>query len=294
MSELSEAVAADLVTSPEAWRVWAEDQRAAGHRVALVPTMGALHAGHLSLIRRAAAEADVVTVSDYVNPLQFAAHEDLAAYPRDLDRDRTLAAQAGATLVFAPSVAEMWPETPATTVGVTGVSAPWEGARRPGHFDGVATIVAKLFSLAGPCLAYFGEKDWQQLAVVRRMASDLSLPVTVVGCPIVRDPDGLALSSRNAYLTADERSVAATLYWSLLAGKRAIEDDGVRDPAEVVGRMEQVVARQPAFHLDYAAVVNPDTLVTPTRLQGTVRLLVAARLGRTRLIDNVAAMTKEP
>jgi pantoate--beta-alanine ligase len=283
------AQAVELVTLPEEWRRRLDDARHAGQQVGLVPTMGSLHAGHLSLIRRAAADCDIVAVTDYVNPMQFGSAEDLSAYPRDLERDRQLAATAGATVLFAPSVEEMWSEPGRTTVAVSGVSEAWEGRARPGHFDGVATIVAKLFALAGPCWAYFGEKDWQQLAVVRRMALDLSLPVAVIGCPTVRDADGLALSSRNVYLTKDERAIAATLYWSLLAGKRAIEDDGLDDPAEVAARMAEALAGQPAFALDYAAAVDPGQLVVPDRLAGEVRLLVAARLGRARLIDNLAA-----
>jgi pantoate--beta-alanine ligase len=200
-----------------------------------------------------------------------------------------LAAAAGAALLFAPSVEDLWPAPPATVVAVSGVAEGWEGASRPGHFDGVATIVAKLLALSGPCLAYFGEKDWQQLAVVRRLVADLSLPVAVVGCPTVREPDGLALSSRNAYLSAPQRQVATGLYWSLLAGKRAIEEDRLVDPAAVTARMAEALARQPAFSLDYVAVVDPDLLVTPERLAGEVRLLAAARIGRARLIDNVAA-----
>lgn len=285
---------ADLVSTTGEWRRRLDEARSAGQRVGLVPTMGSLHAGHLSLIRRAAADCDVVAVSDYVNPLQFGEAQDLAAYPRDVPGDRELAARAGATLLFAPSVEEMWPEPATTTVSVSGVSREWEGAARPGHFDGVATIVAKLFALSGPCWAYFGEKDWQQLAVVRRMTADLSLPVGIVACPTVRDADGLALSSRNGRLTPAERKVAPKLYWSLLAGKRAIEDERVDDPAEVASRMAGCLAEEPAFALEYAAAVDPDTLETPVRLGGEVRLLIAARLGRTRLIDNVAVTVPAP
>lgn len=284
----------DLVSTRDEWRRRLDEVRSAGQQVGLVPTMGSLHAGHLSLIRRAAAECDVVAVTDYVNPLQFGEAQDLAAYPRDVPADAELAGQAGASLLFAPSVEEMWPEPPATTVSVSGITHNWEGPSRPGHFEGVATIVAKLFSLSGPSWAYFGEKDWQQLAVIRRMTADLSLPVGIVACPTVRDPDGLALSSRNGRLTPAEREAAPKLYWSLLAGKRAIEDDGVEDPAEVVARMEGCLAEEPAFSLEYAAAVDPDRLETPARLAGAVRLLIAARLGRTRLIDNVAVTVPNP
>jgi pantoate--beta-alanine ligase len=293
VSAVAGTAVTELVTTPQEWRRRLDAARSAGEEVGVVPTMGALHAGHLSLIRRAAADCGTVAVTVYVNPLQFGSPDDLAAYPRDLHRDREAAASAGAHVVFAPTVGDLWPRPTATTVVVSGVSEGWEGRARPGHFAGMATIVAKLLALAGPCLAYFGEKDWQQLAVVRRMVEDLSLPAAIVGCPTVRDPDGLALSSRNARLDADERAVAPQLYWSLLAGKRAIEEDGVTDPADVTARMAAVVAGQPAFRLDYAAVVDPDQLTTPERLSGDVRLLVAAGLGPVRLLDNLGATVPE-
>ena len=280
----------ELVEHAGAWRSRLESCRAKGQQVGLVPTMGALHGGHMSLIRKAAAECDVVTVTDYVNPLQFGAGEDLAAYPRDLERDCRLAAEAGAAIVFAPTVEEMWPAPPATGVAVSGdLTATLEGSSRPGHFAGVTTIVAKIFSLAGRCYAYFGEKDFQQLAVIRRMVGDLSMPVEIVACPTVRDADGLALSSRNAYLTAAERRAAPQLYYALLAGKRAVEDDGVDSPDLVEKAMAESLRSQPAFELDYAAVADPDTLRRPERVTGEVRLLMAAKIGRARLIDNVAA-----
>jgi pantoate--beta-alanine ligase len=183
----------------------------------------------------------------------------------------------------------LWPRPPTTIVRVEGLSENLEGASRPGHFDGVATIVTKLFSLAGACRAYFGEKDYQQLVVIRRMAADLSLPVDVVACPTVRDPDGLALSSRNAYLTPDERQAAPQIYYALLAGKRAVEDDGISDPDRVAEAMAVSLAQQPSFSLDYAEVADPDDLSRPNRIEGEVRLLMAARIGRARLIDNLPA-----
>lgn len=280
----------ELVEQAAAWRGRLESCRAKGQQVGLVPTMGALHGGHMSLIRRAASECDVVTLTDYVNPLQFGAGEDLAGYPRDLERDCRLAGEAGAAIVFAPTPQEMWPQPPATTVSVAGeLTDVLEGSSRPGHFAGVTTIVAKLFSLAGPCVAYFGEKDYQQLAVVRRMVEDLSMPVEIVVCPTVRDTDGLAMSSRNAYLTAAEREAAPHLFYALLAGKRAVEDEGIDEPALVEKAMAESLAGQPAFTLDYAAVAEPATLRTPDRVTSEVRLLMAARIGRARLIDNIAA-----
>jgi pantoate--beta-alanine ligase len=251
--------------------------------------MGALHAGHVALLSRAAAECDVPVLTLFVNPLQFGPAEDLAAYPRDRAGDIATAEQAGAAYLFCPDRQEMFPEAPLTSVRVAALSETLEGARRPGHFDGVATIVAKLFALAGPCRAYFGEKDFQQLTVVRRLVRDLSMPVDVVGCPTVRDADGLALSSRNAYLTRDERPVAPTLCRALLAGRALIEDDGQTDPDVVRAVMTATVAAEPRFTLDYAEVVSASDLTPISPLVGEVRLLIAAQLGRARLIDNMGA-----
>lgn len=279
----------EVVTDPAAWSEALDAARAGGATVGLVPTMGALHAGHLSLLRRARADCALVAVTNYVNPLQFGPGEDLAAYPRDLEADAAAAGSVGADLMFAPSPEQLWPQPPATTVRVAGLSEVLEGASRPGHLDGVATIVAKLLALAGRCYAYFGEKDFQQLVLVRRLAADLSLPAWVIGCPTVRTSDGLALSSRNAYLAPDELAAAPALYWALLAGKRAVEDDHETDPAAVRAAVEGALRREPRFDLDYAAVVDPETLEPPARIAGPVRLLVAARIGRARLIDNVPA-----
>jgi len=272
-------------------------ERATGRRVGLVPTMGALHAGHRSLVERAAAECDVVAVTVFVNPLQFGDAADLADYPRDLEGDVSLASAAGAQVVFAPSVEEMYPGFPApvaTSVHVAELGDGLEGASRPGHFDGVATVVAKLFSLAGPCRAYFGEKDFQQLAVVRRMVADLSLPVEVVGCPTVREPDGLALSSRNARLSPAARAGAPALRRSLDAGLDALQS-GERDAAAVEAAMAGAMAAEPTVEPDYAVVVDADTLAAPAGpLAGEVRLLVAAVVGGVRLIDNVGATLAAP
>jgi pantoate--beta-alanine ligase len=271
----------------EPYRKALDSERGAGRTVGLVPTMGALHAGHVSLIRRAAAECDVVAVTLFVNPLQFGPHEDLAAYPRDLDGDLAKVEEAGGAYVLAPPVAEMFAEPPLTSVTVAGLSDGLEGASRPGHFAGVATIVAKLFAASGSCRAYFGEKDYQQLAVIRRMALDLGFPVEVIGCPTVREPDGLALSSRNAYLTPAERAVAPVLHRALVAGRQAIEA-GERDPGAVSDAMAAVIAAEPAVELDYAAV-TADDLSPLSAVTGDVRLLIAARLGNARLIDNLGA-----
>ena len=265
--------------------------RSGGQRVGLVPTMGFLHAGHRSLIERARSENDLVVVSIFVNPLQFNPGEDFDDYPRDLDHDRALCAQAGADIVFAPDQREMYPEPVATTVRLGALADVLCGASRPGHFDGVATVVAKLFSIVGECSAYFGEKDFQQLAIVSRMAEDLSLPVRVVGCPTVREPDGLALSSRNAYLSPDERSQAPVLRRALEAGAALVEA-GEPDGAVVEARMAAVVSEAPLARIDYAAAVSPATLTRSQQpLQGDVRLLVAVRFGKARLIDNLGCRT---
>jgi len=280
------APAVAVADTIETFRKELDSARAAGKTVGLVPTMGALHEGHASLIRRAAADCDLVAVTIFVNPLQFAAHEDLDAYPRTLDTDCQLAARAGAHLVFAPSAREMYPGEVHTSVNVKGISEVLEGASRAGHFDGVATVVAKLFSISGPCRAYFGEKDFQQLAVVRQMAHDLSIPVDIVGCPTVREPSGLALSSRNAYLSDGERATATVLSHALREGAALIEA-GARDATVVRQRMADVIATEPSVALDYAEVVRADDLTVPHVLTGELRLLVAARVGPARLIDNI-------
>lgn len=268
-----------------------DSTRTWGGVVGLVPTMGYLHAGHAALIEAAAAQCDHVTVTVFVNPLQFGQPEDLASYPRDLDRDRAVAEAAGADAVFAPALEEVYPAgRPLTTVSVSSLTSRWEGASRPGHFDGVATVVTKLFSIAGACRAYFGEKDYQQLQVVARMAADLDLPVDVVPCPTVREPDGLALSSRNVHLSPDERRAATVLRRALDAGIAAV-DAGERDGAAVDATMAAVVAREPLAELDYAAIVTADTLEPPAHLErGTYRLLIAAQVGKPRLIDNAGVV----
>jgi pantoate--beta-alanine ligase len=263
--------------------------RAAGRLVGFVPTMGYLHAGHASLMAAARVEADLVVASIFVNPLQFGAGEDLDAYPRDLGADTALAEAEGVDLLFVPALAEMYPDGPVlTTVSVAEVSASLEGESRPTHFAGVATVVAKLFAIVGPCRAYFGEKDFQQVAVVRRMVRDLSIPVEVVACPTTREPDGLAMSSRNAYLTPEERAAAPIVHAALLVGRLAI-DAGERDPARVRELMADLIGAEPRAELDYAEVVDAGTLRVVDPLAGELRLLAAVRFGKARLIDNLAA-----
>lgn len=263
--------------------------RAAGQSVGFVPTMGYLHAGHGSLIAAARKSNDLVVASIFVNPLQFAADEDLSDYPRDLEHDRALAGEQGADLIFTPSVDEMYPFGPVLTqVTVDALAGRWEGATRPTHFAGVATVVSKLFAIVGPCRAYFGEKDFQQLAIIRRMVADLSMPVEVVGCPIVREADGLAMSSRNAYLDETQRAAAPVLRRALDHGLRLVAD-GERSPAIVAAAMADVVAAEPAATLDYAAAVDASTLEEPAELAGDIRLIIAAQVGRPRLLDNAGA-----
>ena len=263
--------------------------RAAGQSVGFVPTMGYLHAGHGSLIAAARANNDLVVVSIFVNPLQFAADEDLSDYPRDLEHDRALAGEQGADLIFTPNVDEMYPFGPVLTqVTVETLAQRWEGATRPTHFSGVATVVSKLFSIVGPCRAYFGEKDFQQLALIRRMVADLSMPVDVVGCPIIREEDGLAMSSRNAYLDTEQRAAAPVLRRALDHGLALVEN-GERSPEVVAAAMAAVVANEPLAELDYAAAVDAASLEVPGQLDGDIRLIIAAQVGRPRLLDNAGA-----
>jgi pantoate--beta-alanine ligase len=263
-----------------------ERARAAGRRVGVVPTMGYLHEGHRSLMRAARATSDFVVVTIFVNPLQFGPQEDLDRYPRDLAGDLAACEAEGVDCVFAPSVAEMYPRPSLTTVHVAGLTTDLCGAARPTHFDGVTTVVTKLFAVAGPCAAFFGRKDAQQLAVVTRMADDLNLPVEVVGCPIVREPDGLALSSRNAYLSSADRLAAPTLFASLSNAVKVITD-GERDPARVVAMIRAVVGTEPRLELEYVEVRDAYELTEIATLDGSVLVAVAARIGGTRLIDNV-------
>jgi pantoate--beta-alanine ligase len=269
-----------------------EQARERGDTVGFVPTMGALHAGHRSLIERAVSECDVVAVSIFVNPLQFGQSSDIEHYPRTLDADLQLCEEAGAAFVFAPLVTEMyptWPDPPATTVTVGALSTTLEGASRPGHFDGVSTVVAKLFAMAGPCRAYFGQKDYQQLAVLSAMVRDLCLPIELVPCATVREPDGLALSSRNVRLSVDERKAAVVLSRALMVGRSAVVA-GANDPSHIRALMAACVRSEALVDLDYAVVVDRHTLVEPATLAGLhpnqLRLLVAAVVGPVRLIDN--------
>lgn len=269
-----------------AWRRYADEQRHAGRRVGLVPTMGALHAGHASLFRAARDHGDVVVATVFVNPRQFALDGDHRAYPRTPRRDLELAQSSGVDCVVTPTIEEMWPSYPevtATTVAVHGVGDPLEGVDRPGHFDGVASVVAKLFNVTGPCRAYFGEKDFQQIAVVRQMVRDLDFDVEVVGCPIVRDEDGLALSSRNVMLDLDGRRRARALSRAL----RTVAS-GPLTASEVRAALRRVLG-EGGVDVAYAEVVDPATFVPCTEHdEGERRALVAAVVDGVRLIDNAS------
>jgi pantoate--beta-alanine ligase len=264
-------------------RAW----RAAGDRIALVPTMGALHQGHLSLIGNGRRRAHRVVASIFVNPLQFGANEDLGRYPRQEARDADLLREAGCDLLFLPQAEAVYPRGYATTVSVGGLDRPMEGASRPGHFDGVATVVTKLLLMAFPDVAIFGEKDWQQLAIIRRLAVDLNIPAEIVGAPIVRESDGLAMSSRNAYLTPQQRSVAGALFRTLQATASTISS-GASIPDTLSAA--RAALESAGFKVDYLQLADERTLEPIDRALPGGRLFAAARLGSTRLIDNLPVL----
>ena len=256
-----------------------------GLTVGLVPTMGYLHEGHASLIRRAAAECDRVVVSVFVNPTQFGPNEDLESYPRDLEHDTLLIKECGGNLVFAPQPADMYGQGTRTWVTVEGLTKELCGRSRPIHFRGVATVVCKLMNIAQPDRAYFGQKDAQQLAVIRQMVSDLNMPVQVVGCPIVRESDGLAKSSRNTYLNAQERQAALVLSRSLAEGRKLLEA-GTTDTGRVLARIEEVLKSEPLARIDYVQAVDADTIEPVHKVSGNELFASAVYIGKTRLIDN--------
>lgn len=248
--------------------------------------MGALHEGHLSLVRAARASCDAVAASIFVNPTQFGPNEDLAKYPRTFDRDRELLEREGVELLFAPSVEEMYPAGAVTWVTVERLSDKLDGRSRPGHFRGVATVVAKLFHVVEPDAAFFGQKDAAQVAVIRRMVRDLNLPVQIMVCPIVREPDGLAMSSRNAYLNPEQRKQALILHRSL-ARMQELADAGERNAGKLMAAGREELAREKSVRLDYLEIVDPDTLDPLPDISGGALAAVAAFVGSTRLIDNI-------
>jgi pantoate--beta-alanine ligase len=275
-----------LVKTIEEMRAFRSATRTGGKRLGLVPTMGALHEGHLSLVRAARDKSDVIAVSIFVNPTQFGPQEDFAKYPRNLESDCALLQREHVDAVFAPSVEDMYPSGAVTWVTVEGMSDRLCGRSRPGHFRGVTTIVSKLFHIIEPDAAFFGQKDAAQVAIIRRMVRDLNMPVSVEVCPIIRESDGLALSSRNAYLKPGERKSALVLYRSL---RRAQElfDRGERDSAKLIATAKQEFVKEPSARLDYFDVVDPDSLESLRAISKRALIAVAAYVGNTRLIDNV-------
>lgn len=270
----------------EEMRAASRAARQQGRRLGLVPTMGALHEGHLSLVRAANSCCDVVAVSIFVNPAQFGPNEDLAKYPRSFERDCELLAKGGVDLVFAPSVEEMYPTGAVTWVTVEELSDKLDGRSRPGHFRGVTTVVSKLFHIVEPDVAFFGQKDAAQVAIIRHMVRDLDIPVEIVACPTVREPDGLAMSSRNAYLNPQQRKQALVLYRSLMRVKKRTEE-GEHNAARLIAAARDEFASEPSVRLDYFEIVNPDRLDPVDDVSKGALVAVAARVGTTRLIDNI-------
>ena len=276
----------DVINTIAALRERLGEHRRAGRSIGLVPTMGYLHAGHMELVSRAKAENDIVVTSIFVNPLQFGANEDLAKYPRDLERDSTMLRDGGVDFLFAPSVTDMYPRPMETVVDMPKLGAELEGAVRPGHFAGVATVVTKLFNIVQPDSAYFGEKDYQQVAIIRRMVEDLAQPVRVVPMQTVRDADGLALSSRNVYLSTEERAAAAIVPRALAEAERLYEL-GADDPSAFEQTLRAFIESEPLATAEVAAIRHPDTLEQLTKLQGQpVLVALFVRIGTTRLLDN--------
>lgn len=274
-----------LISDPMEMQQFSLKEKRQGHSVGFVPTMGYFHEGHLSLMRRARRECGRVVVSLFVNPLQFGPQEDFERYPRDLDRDAALAKEVGVDVLFVPEVAAMYPPGYATYVEVAGLTEPLCGRSRPGHFRGVTTVVAKLFNIVQPDVAYFGQKDYQQALIISRMSRDLFWPLQVVICPTVRETDGLAASSRNVYLSDEERRQATCLFQALEAGKRAIAQ-GERRAREIERIMAEVIRQRPLARIDYAEVRRAHDLGPVEEITGKVVLALAVWIGRTRLIDN--------
>jgi pantoate--beta-alanine ligase len=278
-----------IIRDPEALRTAVKALKEGGNSLALVPTMGALHAGHIKLVTEAAARADRVAASIFVNPSQFNDPADLDRYPRQEEQDLAMLADAGCDLAWLPAAADLYPEGFATSVSVSGISTRWEGEHRPGHFDGVATVVAKLLIACAPDVALFGEKDFQQLAVIRRLVADLGLPVEIIGVPTVREPDGLAMSSRNALLSTDDRQRAVAL-------PRALEQASARiaageEAGPVLAAAKQALVDAGFLKIDYFALVDAGTLEPLEKPTGDMRLIAAATIGATRLIDNVSVIS---
>ena len=275
-----------IISSPEDMQRFGRSVRRSGKRLGLVPTMGALHAGHLSLVKAARGQSDCIAASIFVNPLQFGPNEDFSKYPRTFERDCQLLEAEKVDVLFAPNVEAMYPEGAKTTVEVADLSERLDGRSRPGHFKGVTTVVSKLFNIVQPDVAFFGQKDAAQVAVIRRMVRDLNLDVQIVVCPIVRENDGLAMSSRNSYLDPQQRKQALVLYRALTRMQFAA-DQGERNVQTLIDTGKQVVAEEPGAKLDYLEIVDPDSLEPVTDLSRTALVAIAAWVGTTRLIDNI-------
>jgi len=280
------------IHSPTAMTAWSQRLRREGVVIGFVPTMGALHEGHRALIRAARLQCDALVVSIFVNPTQFAPTEDLATYPRRLSHDRTLCREEGVDVCFEPTAAAMYPKGFQTVVTVPSIARRWEGESRPHHFAGVATVASKLFGIVRPHLVLFGQKDYQQCAVVRQLVKDLNFDIRLIVRPTVRERDGLALSSRNVFLSTEERRLAPIFYHSLLAGQQAIET-GVTDPDSVQAIMRKILGGEPAIRIDYLAICDRDTLEPLDRIHRQAVILGAIRLGTVRLIDNVLVRVKD-
>jgi pantoate--beta-alanine ligase len=282
----TEARSMKIITTIAEMRSFSDAFRMEGKKIGFVPTMGFLHQGHLSLMSRAREENDIVVASIFVNPTQFGPMEDLDRYPRDAAGDQAKCENAGVDALFMPQAAEMYPEKPVVFVTVEGVSEVLEGAVRPGHFRGVATVVAKLFNIVKPHRAYFGQKDFQQCVVIKRMVAGLDLDVEVVVLPTVREQDGLAMSSRNSYLGGEERRVAATIWRAMSEGERLYRA-GQRDAVAIQSAVRSILMREPGLSIDYVEIVEPVRLMPQSHIESGTVVLVAVRVGRTRLIDNL-------
>ncbi|WP_020676124.1 pantoate--beta-alanine ligase [Geopsychrobacter electrodiphilus] len=274
-----------IINSVSEMQRWSQEQKAAGKTIAFVPTMGFLHAGHHSLLVEGRNRGDLLVLSIFVNPAQFGVGEDLDVYPRDLCADTQLAAEAGVNVIFAPTVASMYPRGYTTWVDVEGITDILCGASRPGHFRGVTTVVSKLFNIIQPDVALFGCKDFQQLAVIRRMVLDLNMLVEIIGMPIVREADGLALSSRNSYLSPEERRQALSLSASLALARR-LAAEGLRDSAAIIARVRDLISMNPATRIDYLQICHQFSLQVQAQIDADSVLLLAVFIGKTRLIDN--------
>ncbi|MFC1635241.1 pantoate--beta-alanine ligase [Planctomycetota bacterium] len=276
----------DVATTIESIRSLLRTARGRGERIGLVPTMGALHVGHVSLIEAAVKNGDFVVVSIFVNPTQFCPGEDFKKYPRPLDADLQMCKKAGVDVVFAPAPEQMYPAKNLTWVTVEKITEPLCGRGRPGHFRGVTTVCTKLFNIVAPDVAYFGQKDGQQAIVIQRMAADLNMPLEIVVCPTVREPSGLAISSRNQYLSDQEKKDAVTIYTSLQECRRMIEA-GVTDARQIMTRMREILQRVPSIEIEYVSIVDAQTLEGIEVITGKILIAVAVKIGPARLIDNI-------